>query len=292
MIGLAVAWALLKAQQVALYPLTHLENFMNLLIVSCLSTGLILERLFPRRRAILDPRQIKRWARNISLGAFYRGIFLVAVILPLIHAASLHPWYTRSERVPAGLFLVLDILIIDLGNFLTHWLAHRNPFLWRFHAVHHSDSGLDVTTAIRTHFFEKALFVFSKIFLVMVFGIPFGNYIQAEAITLLIACFHHSNIKLPEKLENLLKKVMTTPAFHEAHHHAYKPYTDSNYGFIFTLWDQWFHTQTLSTPGANFVAGLDQTLNSSETESFEGLLLNPFFRAPDSGPIPSVGCES
>ena len=64
---------------------------------------------------------------------------------------------STSCRSPATAQFVLSFLLMDLTFYWWHVANHRNPFLWRFHNVHHIDPDLDVSTAFRFHFGEVAL---------------------------------------------------------------------------------------------------------------------------------------
>src|SRR5207249_1417466 len=63
----------------------------------------------------------------------------------------------RVVPLPRALRVVLGFLLLDYTLYIWHWLNHRAPPLWRFHAVHHIDLDLDSSTGIRFHFGELAL---------------------------------------------------------------------------------------------------------------------------------------
>ena len=49
-------------------------------------------------------------------------------------------------------------------------------------------------------------------------------------------------LRLPKKVDDLLSYVLVSPDMHKVHHHYVLPYTDSNYGNIFSIWDRIFGT--------------------------------------------------
>jgi sterol desaturase/sphingolipid hydroxylase (fatty acid hydroxylase superfamily) len=49
---------------------------------------------------------------------------------------------------------VLALAIFEVGGYWYHRWSHEVPFLWRFHAVHHSSENLDWISAARLHPFE------------------------------------------------------------------------------------------------------------------------------------------
>jgi len=60
--------------------------------------------------------------------------------------------------------------------------------------------------------------------------------------TIFFTYFTHSNISLPNQLDRGLSWVFITPNIHKFHHHYQQPWTDSNYGNIFSFWDRLFNT--------------------------------------------------
>ena len=62
---------------------------------------------------------------------------------------------------PIAAQLVLLLLAGDAGRYWGHRLAHTVPFLWRFHAVHHSAKRLWFFNAFRQHPIDKAWFTFT-----------------------------------------------------------------------------------------------------------------------------------
>ena len=45
----------------------------------------------------------------------------------------------------------MGFLLLDLLRYAVHRCEHAVPLFWRFHALHHSDPDVDVTTAVRHH---------------------------------------------------------------------------------------------------------------------------------------------
>src|SRR5437868_7327784 len=131
-------------------------------------------------------------------------------------------------------------------DFFVGWLAHvgeQNVFLlWRFHAVHHADNDVDVTTGLRQHPIESVLrgiFFFMGIF---ASGSPVYAVMIYQTLLILSAAFSHANISLPYWLDKSLSYVFVSPNMHKVHHHWKQPYTDSNYGAVLAIWDRLFGT--------------------------------------------------
>jgi sterol desaturase/sphingolipid hydroxylase (fatty acid hydroxylase superfamily) len=122
------------------------------------------------------------------------------------------------------------------------------PVFWRFHNVHHTDLDLDVTTAARFHFGEMIFSIGFLSLAVTVFGIApimlLVFFITFEAATL----FHHSNWRLPIKLERILNLIVVTPRMHGIHHSIVQRETNSNWGTIFCWWDKLHGTLRRDVP--------------------------------------------
>ncbi|MEJ7767170.1 MAG: sterol desaturase family protein [Chitinophagaceae bacterium] len=133
---------------------------------------------------------------------------------------------------------VLAILVFDYTNYLWHVLNHKLPLLWRFHLVHHTDLDLDVTTAIRFHYGELIGSLFFRGTFVLLSGASPFVVIIYEIIFEGATLFHHSNLKLPLRLEKILNTLIVTPRMHGIHHSDIKEETDSNFSVIFSFWDR------------------------------------------------------
>lgn len=137
----------------------------------------------------------------------------------------------------------IGLLMLDLiGAYLAHLVEHRVPVLWRFHAIHHMDKEVDTTTANRHHPIESVVrFVFTLL-AVWLSGAPMWLVMLYQSLSVVLSQFNHANIELPNWLEKILGWLVVTPAMHKVHHHYAMPYTDTNYGNIFSVWDRLFRT--------------------------------------------------
>ena len=208
----------------------------------------ILEFIFPRRERVQS--QLKRWSTNWLLLVIYSGLLQVmTLITPVIIAvgaanyAALNGWgLFNILGLPIWIEFVLVVLILDWAIWFQHLVTHKINFLWRFHRVHHSDRDLDVTSAIRFHPIEIALSMLYKVALVFLLGPAAAAVVVFEVILNGAAMFNHANIKLPIKLDRLLRKVIVTPDMHRIHHSIHRHEHDSNYGFSISIWDHLFRT--------------------------------------------------
>ena len=145
---------------------------------------------------------------------------------------------------------------MDLIFYYWHLANHRVPLLWRFHNVHHIDPDLDVTTAFRFHFGEIALSAAMGVVQVSVIGISGWAFATYQLAFQLEVMFHHSNWRLPIRLERALSKVIVTPRMHGIHHSQMQRENNSNFGTIFTWWDRLHRTLGLNVPQSAITVGI------------------------------------
>jgi len=174
--------------------------------------------------------------------------------------------------------VVISILVLDFfGGWLVHLIEHKIYLLWRFHIVHHADNNVDVTTGLRHHPIEsvlRGLFFFMGIF---VSGSPVYAVMIYQTVLILSTAFTHANISLPKWFDSALSYVFVSPNMHKVHHHWRQPYTDSNYGAIFSIYDRLLGTfKKLDTKQIRY--GLDRYYPNEKDEDFLSLMKKPFGR--------------
>ena len=166
---------------------------------------------------------------------------------------------------------IFTIIIFDFLIYWQHRFFHIIPFLWKFHITHHSDLAMDFSNGFRFHPLEIIFSAQYKIFFLVLLAPTIEAYITYEIILHTMAIFNHSNIKLNEKLDSLLRIFIVTPSMHWPHHHPLKKYTNSNYGNFLSIWDKLFNTYTKDHTNE---FGVD-TVNDTDARSIKSLLLYP-----------------
>ncbi len=171
--------------------------------------------------------------------------------------------------------LLIGLLLLDLiGAWLAHFVEHKVPPLWRLHLVHHSDTAVDTTSANRHHPGESVVrFVFTTL-AVFVVGAPMWMVFLYQSLSVVLSQFNHANIALPPALDRALSYVIVSPDMHKVHHHYVLPYTDSNYGNLFSVWDRLFGTFT-TLDRSRIVYGIDTHMDPGEHTSVKALLTMP-----------------
>jgi sterol desaturase/sphingolipid hydroxylase (fatty acid hydroxylase superfamily) len=151
------------------------------------------------------------------------------------------------------------------------------PPLWRLHRMHHSDVDIDATTGVRFHPFEIALSMAIKMAMILILGAPAVAVVIFEVLLNATAMFNHGNVKLPQAVDRVLRRVIVTPDFHRVHHSVYRDETDSNYGFNLSIWDRLFRTYRPQPRDGHqtMTIGLD-IFRDPRQRHLDKLLIQPF----------------
>ena len=185
-------------------------------------------------------------------------------------------------QMPIWLYTISGLLLLDLiGAWFVHWTEHRVKWMWRFHLIHHTDRHVDTTSANRHHPGESVFrFIFTTMGVVIT-GAPMWMVFMYQAISVLLSQFNHANIVLPRKFDDVMSWIFVSPAMHHVHHHYVLPYTDTNFGNIFSVWDRLFGTFA-KLDADKIVYGIDTYMDPAENGNIGELLKIPFgqYRSP------------
>ncbi len=208
----------------------------------------VFELVNPRleRGEVMGALKAKRWFTNLSIvvisSVALRVIFPLAAVGTALWAQDNGYGIFTILELPTWLAGVLAFIILDFIVWVEHWASHKIPLLWRIHRMHHSDTGFDLTTALRFHPLEIVLSMFWKALIIVCLGPPAVAVLIFEIVLNGTAMFNHSNARLPLGLDRVLRLVLVTPDMHRVHHSSDNRETDTNYGFNFPFWDRLFKT--------------------------------------------------
>ncbi len=146
----------------------------------------------------------------------------------------------NALSVPAWIAMAASFILLDLAVWAQHVALHRVRWLWRLHRVHHSDTGFDVSTAVRFHPVEIAVSTVWKAAVVVALGAPVLVAFWFEVALSAFALFNHSNWRLPPWADTALRPFVVTPDMHRVHHSADKLESQRNFGFCLSIWDRLF----------------------------------------------------
>lgn len=179
-------------------------------------------------------------------------------------------------EMPLWLYVIIGLLLMDfIGAYLAHYVEHKVKPLWMVHLVHHTDHKVDTTTANRHHPIESLIRYTFTLAGVLIIGAPIGIVMMYQSLSLVATQFTHANIKLPKKIDYYISFILVSPDMHKIHHHYVLPYTDSNYGNIFSIWDRLFGTY-LKMDRDDIVYGVDVFPDEDKNGNLIELLKQPF----------------
>lgn len=160
-----------------------------------------------------------------------------------------YDWISLNEfglfyliNMPNWLKIIAGLFLLDLADYWFHRLDHKIPLLWRQHRVHHSDTTMDASTAMRQFPTELIYFTIGELMISVVFGIDIMSMNIFLLIILPLFFLQHASIKYPKWTDKVFGWLLVTPNYHKVHHEQDQFYTDSNYGTIFIIWDRLFGT--------------------------------------------------
>jgi sterol desaturase/sphingolipid hydroxylase (fatty acid hydroxylase superfamily) len=222
-------------------------------VIATLVLLFVLERMFPVAQWVGGAFRV---IKNFALAAF-NLLTSPLIIVPITVLAASHAPQWRPEFLSGWTGLGFDLLILDCWIYWWHRTNHVVPFLWRFHEVHHLDEMLDVSSALRFHFGEVILSSLVRALVIFLLAVPLTSVLVFEALVVIAALFHHSNLKLPAPLERALSLVIVTPSIHWVHHHAVQRDTDSSYSTILSVWDRLFVSRSSTIRTADLKMGVE-----------------------------------
>lgn len=219
---------------------------LDFFVLRLLLTGLVFipfESFFPHR----IKQGIFRYEWREDLFYYFISSMMVQLLtwLSLMPANTLFAitsWSTFRAWVAALPFLVQLFAIMALTDLVQYWvhrMFHRVPFLWRFHAVHHSAQCMDWMAGARMHFLEILVLRGTTVIPMIILGFDQSAVNAYLLIVYLYATFVHSNLGFRF---GFLEKFLVTPRFHHWHHGIEREAIDVNFSVHFPLYDILFGT--------------------------------------------------
>ena len=222
--------------------------------------------------------------RHTSVNAMFMLTALPAELVLSVVCLSASAWATsRSWGLlalmphPSSPWIKygLAFVALDLCDYLYHRTMHHVPTLWRFHLVHHTDPVVDSSTTVREHPGESLVRGAFLVLWTFLLGASFEVLLLRQAAETVCAVLSHSALRLPARFGRIAGWLFITPNLHHVHHHFELPYTNCNYGGVFSVWDRLFGTFA-ELSEAETVFGLDTHMTPSETQNFGRLIAMPF----------------
>ena len=271
----------------------HLHSF-EMSVLRLAAWLVLLALIFLPLEHLLALRPKRVFARGLGrdLGYYFvNGLvpsLLLAVPLALVavaaHALVPYRFQALVAAWPLWLRVVVGFVIGEIGFYWGHRWAHQVPFLWRFHAIHHSAEEIYFLVSARAHPIDNAFIRLCGLIPAYVFGVaspltPTGSLIPVMIVLVATAWgfFIHSNLRL--RL-GPLEWLVATPGFHHWHHTLDQP-RDTNFASMLPCVDKLFGTLYLPRDRWPAAYGIDEKLPAS----IWGQLAWPF-RSRPAGTVP------
>jgi sterol desaturase/sphingolipid hydroxylase (fatty acid hydroxylase superfamily) len=244
----------------------------NALINAALGFALLFALFVPLERCFTARSQPHlRADLDVDLGFFlFQYVVMSAVLLAVSgwleqHVLPVSPSGLREavQHLPLAGQAVLVCVLGDLGLYWGHRLSHTVPWMWRFHAVHHSAESLDWVAAHREHPLDG---LYSHLFLTLpavVLGVGREEIMAVYVFRGVCAVFVHSNVRMPLGPCGLL---FGDPVLHRWHHarveqtrHNFAnlaPYLDVIFGTHHRPSDERYALGLVELPGRSFALPL------------------------------------
>jgi sterol desaturase/sphingolipid hydroxylase (fatty acid hydroxylase superfamily) len=257
----------------------------NFFVVIILLT--LAEWVFPRKAG--SSSGLVRLTSNVAIGFLNSYVLRWAAPIAAVAWAAVvdtNGWGAMN-LVPVSLWLAVPVSVvsIDLVHYFRHLWLHRNPWLWRIHRTHHSDLDYDFTTGLRFHPLDAVFSLLAVMVAIAFLGVPAIAVIIAELLSTTTVLVEHSNMRLPPRVDRLLRLVVVTPDMHRVHHSRADGDTGHNLATIFSFWDRLFGTyrEYPAAATADLVIGLPEFADQKHLR-IDWMLAQPFLAVRDQAP--------
>lgn len=186
-----------------------------------------LEKLFALRRQRVFRKGLLTDLTHILVN---NAITAVAVVVLVVVAAIPVFWvrgFDLEGALPAWAAVALAVALVAVAQYWGHRLTHQVPFLWRFHAVHHSIEQMDWVASGRLHPLDQAFTQAFTVLPLFVLGYSAGVFGGVAVFITLLALFQHANVRLRFPV---VRWIVNTPEWHHWHHAADAEAIDKNFG--------------------------------------------------------------
>jgi sterol desaturase/sphingolipid hydroxylase (fatty acid hydroxylase superfamily) len=262
-------------------------NFLmaNATLVQALLFGAVMALCWGAEAKILDT-DLGRKRQRVRVNALFAASVLpIQVAMAMLYMALAYEVTARHWGLlylmpnPGNPWLKYGAMFfaLDFLDYVYHRVMHHVPALWRLHLVHHTDQAIDVSTTMREHPGETVARNAFLIVWVAACGASPEVLVLRQTAQTVANILAHTSFRLPKQPARVLGWLLVTPNLHHVHHHRFRPYTDSNYGDVFSIWDRLFGTfANLAAEDTDF--GLDTHASPLGDDGYRRAMAMPFDR--------------
>jgi sterol desaturase/sphingolipid hydroxylase (fatty acid hydroxylase superfamily) len=228
---------------------TPLYLGLDFFVLRILFTGFLfvpLERIFAQWKE--QPIFRNEWREDLFYYLVSSLLVQILTFLTFIPARSIHAvapmseWRAWISGLPFVVQFIAIMFLTDLVQYWVHRAFHRIPWLWKFHAVHHSARSMDWMAGARMHFLEILVLRGSTVIPMFVLGFRQDAVNLYIFVVYLYATFVHANLRWRFPF---IEKLLVTPRFHHWHHGIEDEAVDVNFAVHFPFLDRIFGTYHL-----------------------------------------------
>jgi len=236
-----------------------------------------LERLFRKNDQTIFRDEWREDLFYFFVGSLFVQALTFLSLTPAFTILKVTPWAGGIRQAianqPGWLQFVEIMFLTDLVQYWFHRAFHEVPWLWRFHAIHHSAKKMDWIAGSRMHFMEIVLLRAFTTLPMYVMGFAESPLYAYIFFVYLMSVFVHSNIRFHF---GFLQYIIATPRYHHWHHGTEAEAIDINYAVHFPILDRVFGTYHL--PPDRWPTGYGVTDNSVPS-GYLKQFMHPFRRS-------------
>jgi sterol desaturase/sphingolipid hydroxylase (fatty acid hydroxylase superfamily) len=182
----------------------------------------------------------RHWLVDLTYFFINSLLMEVLTILTLKPALIMFDWARGGwvsalvGSLPVFVQVPVIVCVADFTQYWMHRIFHAVPFLWRFHAIHHSAEEMDWLAGSRLH--RVDVIVTRGLTYIPIFVLGFSNAALMAYVFLVAvqATFIHANVRWQFRA---VRRMVATPAFHHWHHSADSAAVDKNFSVHTPVWD-------------------------------------------------------
>jgi sterol desaturase/sphingolipid hydroxylase (fatty acid hydroxylase superfamily) len=183
------------------------------------------------------------WSERFgNLSAMLIYFLIGGLVLNLSLMTPIGQWLSAFPREPrhpllrnAYVWALTYVFLVDAAYYGYHRLQHAVPLFWRIHKLHHTDPAMNITTARRTHFLERALqYLCLSIPILWALGMHLEGMTYATLVTWIFVYAGHADVRLEI---GFLTPIWVGPFYHRLHHSRLPEHRDVNFAQVFPVFD-------------------------------------------------------